>query len=64
MTEWRFLLTEQEFAKNVMKTAEGAKANVAQQVQLIIIMCVIGIYSYSRVVFVTLLSSIYYRRVV
>uniref|UniRef100_A0A671XWW9 GEM interacting protein n=1 Tax=Sparus aurata TaxID=8175 RepID=A0A671XWW9_SPAAU len=25
---------EQEFAKNVMKTAEGAKANVAQQVQL------------------------------
>lgn len=47
-----------------MKTAEGAKANVAQQVQLIIIMCVIGIYSYSRVVFVTLLSSIYYRRVV
>lgn len=28
------MLTEQEFAKNVMKTAEGAKANVAQQVQL------------------------------
>lgn len=26
------LLTEQEFAKNVMKTAEGAKANVGQQV--------------------------------
>lgn len=29
------MLTEQEFAKNVMKTAEGAKANVAQQVQFI-----------------------------
>lgn len=26
------LLTEQEFAKNVIKTSEGAKANVTQQV--------------------------------
>lgn len=58
MTESRFVLIEQEFAKNVMKTAEGAKANMTQQVQLVITMCVID--SYSRVVFITVyLSQLY-----
>lgn len=74
-----FFLTEQEFAKNVIKTAEGAKANVGQQVQLCLLdmyqrKCfsdyhnvspyVIVIDSYNRVEFVTFLSYIYYRKAV
>lgn len=62
-----------------MKTAEGAKANVGQQVQLCLLdmyqrkcfsdyrnvsQCVIVIDSYNRVVFITFLSCIYYRKAV
>lgn len=66
------MLTEQEFAKNVIKTAEGAKANVTLQVQFclldvyqqkyfsayrVVLHCIIESDFYNTAVFVTLYLS-------